>query len=452
MRRSLLSRTMFVGVVILISTYALIGVPRSREDLAANWRRNIRLGTDLQGGLHLVAQVAWREAWDAAGAPTAEFRERVMTQTRDVMLRKINALGLAEATVQPLKEDELLIELPGVDDPERVEKILSTAAVLEWLDVKDGPFATQAEGYAKNGGLLPVSSKLLQAPTGAWYLTAKNPVIRGTDLRDAQARQTAERGWVTTFVLSQEAAKRFETYTATHIGKYSAIVLDGRVLSVPIIESRIGDTGEIAGARTREDASDLALNLRTGSLPARVAYLDHATVGPALGADSIHQGFRAGAAGLAAVVAAMTAYYKRSGFHASLALVLNALVLLAALSWFGAVLTLPGIAGLILTIGMAVDSNVLIFERIREELRAGKSAAAAVDAGFRRSWVTILDTHATTFIACGCLFFFGATAVRGFAITLTIGMLANLFTAVFVSRLWFDWELYYGGASSRLSI
>jgi preprotein translocase subunit SecD len=271
--------------------------------------------------------------------------------------------------------------------------------------------------------------------------------VRGTDLRDARAAQS-ERGWATTFVLSQTAAQRFASYTAANIGRKAAIVLDRHILSVAIIENKISDTGQIFGARTGEEASELALNLRAGSLPAPVKVMAQLTVGPTLGTDSIREGLRAGGAALATVATVMITYYKRSGVHAVIALLLNGLILLAALSWLGAVLTLPGIAGLILTIGMAVDSNILVFERIREELRAGKGPYAAMDAGFRQAFATIVDTHVTTVVACGFLFYFGTTAVQGFAVTLVIGLIANLFTAVFVSRLMFDWELRKSDAVS----
>jgi len=455
MKRSLLTRTVLVAVAAIISIYAVIGLPQSREELIANWRHNIRLGTDLSGGMQLDLQVAWRDAWTGPGEPGRDFRDQVMRQTREVLTKKVNALGLSEATVQPLgragTEDRFRVELPGLnDDPDRVRRVLSTAAVLEWLDVRGGPFASREDAYASKGGMLSLDTQALQVPSGPWYLLARNPEVRGTDLRDAQATQS-ERGWATTFVLSQAAAKRFESYTAANIGRSAAIVLDRQILSVPVIENKIADTGQIFGARTREDAIELALNLRAGSLPAPVRVLAQQTVGPTLGTDSIHQGLRAGTAGLGTVAAVMITYYKRSGVHAVVVLLLNGLILLATLSWLGAVLTLPGIAGLILTIGMAVDSNVLVFERIREELRAGKTAYAAMDAGFRHAFGTIVDTHVTTVVACGCLFYFGTTAVQGFALTLVIGLIANLFTAVFVSRLMFDWELR-NPATARLSI
>ncbi len=455
MKRSLLTRTLFVAGVAILSIYAVVGFPRSGKEAIANWQRNIRLGMDLRGGMQLDMQVAWRDAWNGPGEPTRDFRDQVMRRTREVLTKKVNGLGLSEATVQPLSragaEDRLLIELPGLnDDPERVERVLSTAAVLEWLDVRGGPYASREEAYASKGGTLPLNTQILQVPGGPWYLLARNPEVRGTDLRDAQATHS-ERGWATTFVLSQTAAKRFESYTAANIGRSAAIVFDHKILSVPVIEGKISDTGQIFGARTQEEAAELALNLRAGSLPAPVRTVAHETVGPTLGVDSIRQGWRAGSASLATVAAAMITYYKRSGVHAVVGLLLNGLILLATLSWLGAVLTLPGIAGLILTIGMAVDSNVLVFERIREELRAGKQAYAAMEAGFRHAFATIVDTHVTTVVACGCLFYFGTTAIRGFALTLVIGLIANLFTAVFVSRLMFEWELRKPG-TARLPI
>ncbi len=247
--------------------------------------------------------------------------------------------------------------------------------------------------------------------------------------------------WDTNFVLSQGAAKKFSAYTGAHVGGRLAIVLDGKVLEAPRINSQISDSGEIEGAASQEEAADLALNLKAGSLPAKVEYLQENTVGPSLGVDSIHEGYVAGLAGVIAVIVAMLMYYKKSGINACLALVLNAVILIACLSYFGAVLTLPGIAGIILTIGMAVDSNVLIFERIREEVRAGKAPVPAVHAGFAKALVTIIDTHVTTIVSCAILFLFGSGPVKGFAVTLVIGLIANVFTAVFISRFIFDWEL-----------
>jgi preprotein translocase subunit SecD len=305
--------------------------------------------------------------------------------------------------------------------------------------------------------VLPLNAQILRsvARGGAppeYYILSRTPVVRGSDLRDARPQQGDLGKWETNFVLTQDAAKRFERFTAANVGNRLAIVLDKTVLSAPTIESKISDSGRITGAASHEDASDLALNLRAGALPASVEYLEERTVGPSLGADSIKAGVVSGVAGVLAVVGVMLIYYKKSGINATLALVLNAIILVAALSYFDAVLTLPGIAGCILTIGMAVDSNVLIFERIREELRAGKAVVAAVDAGFRKAFLTIVDTHVTTVVSCAILFLFGTGPVKGFAVTLVIGLVANVFTAVFVSRTIFDWELGMQKQAVTLSI
>src|SRR5579884_4087603 len=387
----------------------------------------------------------------------------VLSLTKNTLDKKINALGLSEATVQQRREDadsELLIQLPDVDDPGRVKEILQTAAVLELYDVRGGPYASREDALAQNNGILPPGTKLIGGPStgdnsrgGGVYLVSRTPVIHGTDIRDARPAQgDLPNTWDTEFVLSQDAARRFSAYTGSHIGQRLAIVLDGKVLSAPTIQNQISDQGRITGAPTQQDAADLALNLKAGSLPAGVKYEQESTVGASLGADSIRNGFIAGIAGVLAVIVAMLIYYKKSGINATLALILNAVILIACLSYFGAVLTLPGIAGIILTIGMAVDSNVLIFERIREELRAGKAIIPAVDTGFNKALLTIIDTHVTTVVSCAILFLFGSGPVKGFAVTLVIGLVANLFTAVFVSKFIFDWELSGAKPVEALSI
>jgi len=389
-----------------------------------------------------------------------EIRRNTVQRAINTIETRINGLGLAESAVQPRgrqdAEGEILVQLPGVDDPARIKQILQTAAVLELYEVKDGPFPTEEEARAKHGGVLPLNTKLMKSSpradqAGGWLLVTRSPVVRGTDLRDARPLQTQTGQWECQFVLTQDAARRFERYTEANIGNRLAIVLDNQWKSAPTIQNKIGDTGVITNLGSQQEASDLALTLRAGSLPASLLYLQESTVGPSLGADSIHQGLIAGIVGIAAVVILMLAYYKNSGINATLALVLNALILIAALAWFGAVLTLPGIAGVILTIGMAVDSNVLIFERIREELRSGKAPFSAVETGFAKAFVTILDTHVTTVVSCLFLFLFGTGPVKGFAVTLVIGLLANVFTAVFVSKFIFEWELS-GSRHPKLSI
>lgn len=378
---------------------------------------------------------------------------------------RINGLGLTEPTIQQRgraeAEYEILVQLPGVDDPARVKQIMQTAAMLELSKVEDGPFSSPDQALAKLGGVLPLNTKLVKAPARAergesggesWYLLNRVPVITGRDLRNARPGRDELAKWETDFVLTQDGAKRFGRFTEANVGNRLAIVLDNQIRSAPTIQSRIEDQGRITGASSQQDASDLALVLRAGSLPAGIVYLEERTVGPSLGADSIRDGLVAGAVGLAAVVLAMLVYYKKSGINAVIALILNAIILIATLSYFEGVLTLPGIAGVILTMGMAVDSNVLIFERIREELRAGKGIVAAVDTGFSRAFLTIIDTHVTTVVSCAFLFMFGSGPVKGFAVTLVIGLIANVFTAVFVSKALFDWSLARDRQLAYLSI
>jgi preprotein translocase subunit SecD len=369
----------------------------------------------------------------------------------DTIGNRIDQLGLAEKTVTAYgrtgADFQILVQLPGVDDPARVKELIGTAAKLEICPVRDGPFGSKDEALAKHSGVLPLNTKLVKLkPRGEaggdrWYLVDRHGVVSGDELRNAHPGQGDMRKFLTTFTLSPEAGRRFARYTESNIGNDLAVVLDDYIVSVAVIQARIEDSGQIEGLSTEDEAVDLARYLRSGSLPAGVDYLEERSIGPSLGADSISEGMRAGIAGLAAVVVVMLFYYRRSGVNAVLALILNTIILLAAVAYFHAVLTLPGIAGVILTIGMAVDSNVLIFERIREELRSGKSVVAAVDTGFNKAWWTIVDTHVTTVVSCAFLFLFGEGPVKGFAVTLVIGLMANMFTAVFVSQTIFGYEL-----------
>ena len=442
MNRSLWRKTLLIVAILMASAFAIVRWP-------------VALGLDLRGGASLILRVK---------AEGSAKRGEVVEETRRILERRINEYGLSEAHVQPYGSggDELLVELPGVADPARLTNLLKSRAVLEWYSVEGGPYASEAAALAHSGGVLPFGRKLLSTRPAAdgqksWYVLSGRPAIRGTDLRDARVAAGPMGQPLTTFTLSQEAGARFEQYTQAHLGARSAIVLDREILSVPVIEEVIRDSGVIQGARNHEEAQDLAVNLRSGALPAAIDVVEERTVEASLGADSIRHGIAAGAAGLAVVVAAMLVYYRWAGANATLALLLNGVLLVAALACFGAVLTLPGIAGAVLTIGMALDSNVLIFERIREELRAGKSAASALAAGFSKAFATLVDTHVTTVVSCAFLFFFGTPAVKGFAATLVIGLATNLFTSVFVSRVAFDWELSRragsaAGSAARLSI
>ncbi len=389
-----------------------------------------------------------------------ELKRQAVDQSIQTIENRVNALGLTEPSVTQYgrsdAEYEILVQLPDIDDPARVKDLIGQVAQLEIDEVKEGPFASQDAALAQKGGVLPLNTKLAFWPRGGekgeWYLVSRTPVIVGQDLRNARPSQDENRRWEASFTLSQDGGQRFERYTSANIGNKLAVLLDNQIKSVADIKSAISDSGRIMGLANQQEAEDLALVLKSGSLPAGIVYEQERTVGPSLGADSVREGIYAGIAGLAAVIVVMLVYYKKSGINAVLALLLNTVILMAALSYFGATLTLPGIAGIILTIGMAVDSNVLIFERIREELRAGKAVPAAIDAGFGKAWWTIVDTHVTTIVSCLFLFLFGTGPVRGFAVTLVIGLLANVFTAVFVSKVIFDYEMSARKQVTALSI
>lgn len=414
-------------------------------------------------------------AWDMKPASSSDYelqmkRTELLALKSDTVERslrtieqRVNGLGLSEPIIQQHgradAEYEILVQLPGVDDPARVKKIIGTAAVLEITDVKDGPFPSRQQALAQHGGLLPLGTKLVQersasggSQNASFYLVSRVPVVTGRDLRNARSSRDEFGRWETSFTLTQDSASRFGRFTEANINNRLAVILDNQIVNVATIQSRIDDSGRITGLSGEQEASDLSLVLRAGSLPAGIVYLEERTVGPSLGADSIRSGIMAALAGLAMVVFAMVIYYKRAGLNATVVLVLNAIILLAILAYFGAVLTLPGIAGVILTIGMAVDSNVLIFERIREELREGKAISAAIDIGFKKAFITIVDTHVTTVISCAFLFMFGTGPVKGFAVSLVIGLVANLFTAVYVSRWMFDLRLFRNRNLATLSI
>ena len=373
---------------------------------------------------------------------------RALDTSIDTIRERVNTLGVSEPVIEKygLGDNEILVQLPGVSDPGRVENIIQSTAKLE-IHAVIGSYGSVAEAQQANPSGIPAEDELLKGSNGAggpdeYYLLKRLAIVSGTDFRGAQP-STDENGRPDiTFTLTTEAGDRFYKYTDANKGTGSmAIVLDNQVREVATINGAIRDQGMIEGGFTQDQADDLSLMLRTGSLPASISYLETRTVGPTLGVASIHAGVEASIAGLVVVLIFMLIYYKGAGINADLALILNLLILLGFMGYSGATLTLPGIAGVILTIGMGVDSNVLIFERIREELRLGKTAAAAVQDGFAHAWTTIFDTHVTTVVSAAILFLFGTGPVQGFAVTLTIGLLANIFTAVFVSRTIFDYLL-----------
>ena len=396
----------------------------------------------------------------------AAIQEQTMQQSLETIERRINALGLTEPTIQRhgRKDNEILVQLPGEGDPSRAKAVIQAGGQLELKLVEDpSPYPSQTAALAAHGGVLPPGTELVPgrsesrnpADTGeVWYVLSRTPVVTGRDLRGAtENRNTNNPGqWQVNFSLSAEGAHRFGPFTEQNVHRQMAIVLEHRVYSAPVINSRIDDQGFIEGNFSQESAHDLALVLRAGALPASIKYLEERTVGPSLGADSIRHGVQASVLSLLVVMIFMLFYYRMSGGNAVLALVLNLVILLAVLAAFGAVLTLPGIAGVILTIGMGVDSNVLVFERIREELRNGKSPASAVQAGFDKAFLTIIDTHVTTVVSAFFLFLFGTGPIRGFAITLTIGLIANVFTAIYVSKTIFEYHLTKMDRQAELSI
>jgi preprotein translocase subunit SecD len=404
------------------------------------------------------------------GAAIAQIQETTMTLTLETIERRINALGLTEPTIQPRggrNSNEILVQLPGEGDPTRAKQVISQGGQLELRLLEDPViYSSETDALSKHGGVLPPGTELLpgrsenRTATGAqpqgegWYIVSRSSIITGRDLRSAtENRNTNNPGqWVVDFTLSADAAHRFGPFTQQNLQRQMPIILDHRVYSAPTINGRIDDSGMIEGNFSQDTAHDLALVLRAGALPASIKYLEERTVGPSLGADSIRHGVQASVLSLLVVMIFMLFYYRLSGGNAVLALILNLVILLAALAFFGAVLTLPGIAGVILTIGMGVDSNVLVFERIREELRNGKSAASAVEAGFDKAFLTIIDTHVTTVVSAFFLFLFGTGPIKGFAITLTIGLIANVFTAIYVSKTIFQYHLSKMDRQAELSI
>jgi preprotein translocase subunit SecD len=388
----------------------------------------------------------------------ANTRNQALLQAMNTVRNRVDQLGVAEPTIAEYGQGdyELVIQLPGVDDPTRVKDIIQSTALLELKLVQDGPYSSREAALGAHGGILPPDTELLPGPAGqsgeTWFVVNRVAAVTGRDLSGAEPSHDVNGRPSVNFTLTRDGAARFGRVTGANVGKLLAIVLDNRVVDAPEIRSQITDRGEIAGPFTPQKVQDLALVLRSGALPATIKYLSEQTVGPSLGMDSIRHGVVASIVGLVAVMAFMLIYYRGSGVNANLALILNLIILMAALAYFGAVLTLPGIAGVILTVGMGVDSNVLIFERIREELRMGKAVGAAVADGFEHAFRTIIDTHVTTIVSATILFAFGTGPIRGFAVTLSIGLLANLFTSVFASRVIFDYILARREKGAALSI
>jgi preprotein translocase subunit SecD len=414
---------------------------------------------DMTGG----AQNTWTLAMKPSNLN--ELKNKAVTQAIDTIRNRIDALGVSEPTIEPhgLGQYQILVQLPGIDDSGRVKDIMQSTAMLEIKQMTDGPYPSEEAARQAKGGVVPADSILMSGqcangPEPTWCFVSRISAVSGKDLRDAQASTDQNGQPSVTFSLTGEGGQRFYSFTSAHVGDSLAVVLDNKVQEVASIKEPIRDQGSISGGHMMEQqAKDLSMVLRSGALPASIKYLEEQTVGPSLGADSIRSGVRAAVIGMVAVLIFMLVYYRGAGINADVALIMNLVILLGFLGWstiagVNVALTLPGIAGVILTVGMGVDSNVLIFERIREELRNGKTPPSAVDQGFSHAWITIVDTHVTTIVSAAILFIFGTGPVKGFATTLTFGLLANLFTAVFVSRFIFDWVLSRKQRGEALSI
>jgi protein-export membrane protein SecD len=397
---------------------------------------SFKLGLDLQGGTQVLL-----EADLAEGQP---LDVGAMSAARTIVENRVNGLGVSEAVVQAQGENRLIVELPGVDNPDQAVETLRSTGQLEFIDPAG---ATLSQGMVINTSNRPTVADDLQAEIIAGNAVPENipfpgrifeTVMTGDVLRNAIATQGQFAEWLITFELTGAGSDQFYEYTRTHIGQPMAIVLDGRVLSAPTIEAAIRDTGSISGSFTQEEAESLAVQMRYGALPVPLRVVDIHTIGASLGQDSVDSSLRAGLLGIGAVLLFMLLMYRLPGLLADLALVIYILLNLAIFKLLPVTLTLPGIAGFILSVGMATDANILIFERMKEELRNGRSLRLAVEAGFSRAWLAIRDGNLSTLISCAVLYWFGntfgASVVKGFAVTLTIGVLLSMFTAVTISR------------------
>jgi preprotein translocase subunit SecD len=375
-------------------------------------------------------------------AAVQQIKDSAVDQSLETIRNRVDAFGVAEPIIQKQGREWIIVELPGVDNPDQVQNLIKQAGVLEWKLVKAGPAEDEATLLKDYGGKVPDDMDSLKGDpkrkAQGWYLVSKVATVTGQDLRMVRRAVDEWNNPAVGFSLKPDGAKRFEVASGENIGKMMAIVLDGRVQSSPVINTRISGDGIIQGTFTEEEVKDLIIVLKSGSLAAGIKTLENRTIGPSLGADSVRAGLLAGLIAVLSVMAFMVIYYKFSGVNAVIALILNVIILLGVLAYFRAALTLPGMAGIILGIGMAVDANVLVFERIREENALGKSIMNSVSLGFSRAFSAIFDSNLTTVISAIFLLQFGTGPIKGYALTLIISLAANMFTAVFVSHLIFD--------------
>ena len=448
LREALTTAGVTVGAITVSSptTFRVEGVPQDKD---AEFRRI----AEEQTSTNYDRSSAVGGAYEFTMRPNIArgLREQTMVQAHDTIDRRVNELGVTEPNIATHGDngDQLLVQLPGITDVARAKDIIQSTALLELKLLEGGPAESRESLLQSHGGQVPPDMEVV---TGAadpssgeagtrYFLVRKVAAVNGSDLRSASVGLDESSRPAVMFSLKQDGARKFGQVTGSNIGRALAIVLDDRVQSYPRIDGRITSEGRISGGFTQQEAADLALKLRSGALPASMDYLEERVVGPTLGADSIRSGVTAAMAGLLLVVIFMVVYYKLAGINAILAMIVNLIILLGMMAYFGATMTLPGIAGFILTMGMGVDSNVLIFERIKEELKANRGARAAVAASFDRVFWTLFDTHITSLIAAAFLFQFGTGPIRGFATTLFVGLVSNLFTSIFVSRTLFEFVL-----------
>ena len=360
---------------------------------------SIKQGLDLQGGTHVVLQ--------AVDTPELKVDDDAVNRSVKVIERRVNELGLTEPVIQRQGKDRIIVELPGVKDPEKAIAMLGRTAMLQFKDE---------------------SGKV---------------VLTGSDLKDAKAQVSQGNQAVVGLEFNDEGGKKFADLTARNVGKKIAIELDGQVLTAPVVQEAItGGHAQISGSRNVEEAEHLAILLRSGSLPVKIEVMENRTVGPTLGQDSKDKSVKAFSIGIIGVFVFMLLFYRLAGVVADIALLLYVMLLLLVMRYLGATLTLPGIAGIILSVGMAVDANVLIFERFKEEVKRGKTLRSAMDSGFGRAIVTILDSNLTTIMAAAVLFYLGTGPIKGFAVTLALGTLLSMFTAVTVTKFLLRFLIY----------
>lgn len=402
-----------------------------------NKNQRMKLGLDLQGGMHLLLEI------DEAKLPKGMALNDAVDRGVEIIRNRVDQFGVAEPFIQKEGEKWIVVQLPGIEDPEGAKKLIGQTALLEFKLVDEtGDVDKAIEGK------IPENDELLYDRENRPLLVKKEALLTGDSLTNAIAKIGGGTFGNEPYVaidFNDEGGSKFAKITGANVGKRFAIILDGKIYSAPVIRERIPrGRGTITGNFEMKEAQNLANVLRSGSLPAPLNIISENVVGPTLGSDSIKKGLFSGLIGIIAVILLMGFYYKFSGIIADIGLIGNIIYLMGAMAALNATLTMPGIAGIILTMGMSVDSNVLIFERIREELRAGKTVRASVDAGYKRALITIIDSHVTTLITSVILFQFGTGPIKGFAVTLSLGVLISLFTAVVVTKVIFDWRLSRG--------